>query len=149
MSKEKLKSDFPYLFEGGVVGDERGKVSFVNGFSFPKIKRFYVVANSRVGMVRAWHGHKHEAKYVFVISGAAKVAAVRINNWKHPSKKNKVHTFLLSSEKPEILYVPKGYANGFKSLTDDAKLIFFSTRTLAQSKKDDFRFDAKYWDVWD
>ncbi len=148
MNKKKLKSDFPYLFKGDVVEDERGKVSFVNGFSFPKIRRFYVVVNRRVGMVRAWHGHKHEAKYVFVVSGSAKVGVVRIDDWKHPSKRIKVHAFLLSAEKPEILYIPKGHVNGFKSLTKDAKLIFFSTKTLEQSKNDDIRFEPKYWDIW-
>lgn len=146
MNKKK-KQELPRLIEGGIATDERGSVSFVNQFSFSQVKRFYIVENHKLGMVRAWHGHKYESKYVYVISGSALVGAVSIDNWKNPSKKAKVHQFLLSSKKPAILYIPKGYVNGFKSLTDDAKLIFFSTRTLDQSKKDDIRFDAKYWDI--
>ena len=148
MKKKELEQEQPIFFEGGMLKDERGSVSFVNRFNFRGIKRFYIVKNIRKGMVRAWHGHKHEAKYVFVVSGAAKVGVVRIDDWKHPSKRIKVHAFLLSAEKPEILYIPKGHANGFKSLTADAKLIFFSTRTLEQSKNDDIRFEPKYWDIW-
>jgi len=43
---------------------------------------------------------------------------------------------------------PAGYANGFMSLTGDARLIFFSDVTLAESKGDDYRYDARYWDIW-
>lgn len=145
---KKIKFDIPYLLKGDVIKDNRGSVSFVNEFNFPKIKRFYVVDNCTIGFVRAWHGHRHEAKYVFVLSGKALIGAVKIDNWRYPSKETKVHNFLLSFEKPAVLYIPKGYANGFKSLTNDTKLIFFSTSTLEQSKKDDIRFDVKYWDIW-
>lgn len=139
----------PYLIQGGISVDGKGKVIFVNDFNFPKIKRFYVVDNGKEGIVKAWHGHKNEVKYIFVASGIALIGAVKINNWKNPTKKTKIYRFLLSSKKPVILYIPKGYANGLKSLTKDARVIFFSTSTLAESKKDDFRFDAKYWDIWD
>ncbi len=148
MNKKK-KQELPQLIEGGIATDDRGSVSFVNQFNFSQVKRFYVVQNRKAGIVRAWHGHKYEAKYAYITSGSALVGAVAIDDWKNPSKKMKVHKFLLSSKKPAVLYIPKGYVNGFKSLTQDAKLIFFSTRTLDQSKKDDIRFDAKYWNIWD
>ena len=47
-----------------------------------------------------------------------------------------------------VLYIPSGYANGFMSLTEDLKLMFFSTTSLAESQGDDFRFDARHWDIW-
>jgi hypothetical protein len=28
------------------------------------------------------------------------------------------------------------------------KLIFFSTSTLEESRGDDVRYDARYWDIW-
>lgn len=58
--------------------------------------------------------------------------------------------FVLSSEKPSILYIPPGYANGFKTLTEDTILMFFSTSTLEESKGDDIRFDWDYFgcDFW-
>ncbi len=149
MNTKKLDSSLPRVIEGGWASDERGVVSFVNAFNFPKIKRFYLVSNRKRGEVRAWHGHKNEIKYVFVVSGRALIGAVPVDNWKKPSKETKVYRFLLSSETPSILYIPKGYANGFKSLTSNAKLMFFSTKTLGESKKDDIRYDAGYWDIWD
>jgi dTDP-4-dehydrorhamnose 3,5-epimerase len=47
-----------------------------------------------------------------------------------------------------VLYIPAGYANGFMSLTDHAKAIFYSTATLEESLNDDIRFEARTWDPW-
>ena len=138
----------PRLIQGGLAADDRGEVSFVNEFTFAGIKRFYVVSNHRTDFVRAWHGHKHEEKYITVVSGAAVVCAVKIDNWEHPSKKSEVQRYVLSAAKPGVLYVPKGYANGFMTLTRDTKLIFFSTASVEESMKDDIRFESRYWDPW-
>jgi dTDP-4-dehydrorhamnose 3,5-epimerase len=140
--------DGPRLIEGAKAVDERGSVSFVNGFDFPGVRRFYVVANHRQGFVRAWHAHRREAKYVTVISGAAIVAAVAIDHWDNPSRSAEVHRFVLSSDRPAVLYIPPGHANGFMSLTADARLVFFSTSTVEESREDDVRFDARYWNAW-
>lgn len=143
----KLKQG-PELIAGGSAIDVRGKVAFVNDFSFAKVKRFYMVSNHRAGYVRAWHGHKKEGKYVLAVAGSAMIGAVQVTNWKNPDKNTQVQTFVLSQEKPAILFIPPGYANGFMSLTVDCKLMFFSTRTIEQSRGDDFRFDSRYWDIW-
>ena len=136
------------LIKGGLSVDGRGEVSFVNDFKFDKIKRFYCVQNHKSGFVRAWHAHKLEAKYVSVISGSALIGAVKIDDWKNPSPDSRVHSYTLSSKQPSILYIPKGYANGFMSLTDDAKLIFYSTTSLEESLSDDYRFESRLWDIW-
>ena len=139
----------PRLIEGGLAVDDRGMVSFTNDFHFEGIKRFYMVANHSTGFVRAWHAHRHEAKYVYAVSGEAVVGAVAIDNWEQPSKDLKVHRFVLSEKKPAVLYIPASYANGFMSLTDDTRLIFFSTGTVEESQKDDIRYDSRYWDIWE
>jgi dTDP-4-dehydrorhamnose 3,5-epimerase len=136
------------LIEGGLSVDDRGKVSFVNGFNFKGIKRFYTVENHIAGFIRAWHGHKKEEKYISVVKGSALVCAVKVTNWKKPSKTVKPKRFVLSTDKPSVLYIPKGYANGFMSLTADAKLMVFSTSTLKESLSDDIRFPAYYWNPW-
>ena len=138
----------PVLLEGGLAVDDRGSVAFVNAFDFEGVKRFYVVANHRQGFVRAWHAHRREAKYVTVVTGAAVVAAVRIDDWENPSREAPVQRFVLTAEKPSVLFIPPGYANGFMSLTQDARLVFFSTSSVEESRGDDIRFDARHWDVW-
>lgn len=138
----------PRLISGGLAVDDRGQVSFVNDFNFEGVKRFYMVANHGQWFVRAWHAHKKEAKYVLVIKGAAKIGAVSIDNWDEPSKETEVKQFVLSEKTPKVLYIPAGYGNGFMSLTDDLQIMFFSTSTLEESLNDDFRYDARHWDIW-
>jgi dTDP-4-dehydrorhamnose 3,5-epimerase-like enzyme len=138
----------PTLFAGGLAVDDRGELGFVNDFHFEGVKRFYTVSNHRQGFVRAWHGHRREAKYVTAVSGAAVVGAVAIDDWEAPAISTHVHRFILSAHKPTVLYIPSGYANGFMSLTPDLKLMFFSTSTLEESSGDDIRFDSRRWDIW-
>ncbi len=140
--------DRTQIFDGGLAVDDRGETVFVNEFNFEGVKRFYIVSNHKAGFVRAWHAHRHEAKYITAVSGGAIVGAVKIDNWDKPSKDLLVERYVMSSKKPQVLYIPAGYANGFMSLTSDLKLMFFSTSTLEESAKDDIRYDARYWDIW-
>jgi dTDP-4-dehydrorhamnose 3,5-epimerase-like enzyme len=138
----------PVVYSGDLVVDDRGEVGFVNAFDFAGVKRFYTVRNHRAGFVRAWHAHRREAKYVTVVSGAALVGAVAIDDWDAPSVHQPVKRFVLAAHKPTVLYIPPGYANGFMSLTADAHLMFFSTSSLQDSVGDDVRYDARHWDIW-
>jgi len=138
----------PVLMEGGLAVDDRGSVAFVNDFGFLGVKRFYAVRNHHRGFVRAWHAHRREAKYVTVVSGAAVVGAVRIDDWDQPSPDLPANRYVLSAQKPAVLYIPPGYANGFMSLTKDTVMVFFSTATVEESRADDVRYDARLWDIW-
>jgi dTDP-4-dehydrorhamnose 3,5-epimerase len=141
-------SETPLLIKGGVAVDDRGQVEFVNGFDFHGVKRFYAVSNHRSGFVRAWHGHRREAKYATVVRGSMLVCCVEIDDWEDPAAGLQVHRFVLSENSPAVLFIPPGYANGFMSLSEDAKILFFSTSTLEDSLKDDIRFDARRWNPW-
>jgi dTDP-4-dehydrorhamnose 3,5-epimerase len=138
----------PLLIAGGLAADDRGELAFINDFRFEGVKRFYTISNYRQGFIRAWHGHKREAKYVTAVSGAAVVGAVCIDNWETPSQNLPVERFVLSDHRPSVLYIPPGYANGFMSLAQDLKLMFFSTLSLEESQGDDFRYDSRHWDIW-
>jgi dTDP-4-dehydrorhamnose 3,5-epimerase-like enzyme len=140
--------DTPKVLQGDVAIDDRGTVGFVNDFAFEGVKRFYVVSNHAARFVRAWHAHRREAKYILAVQGAAVVGAVAIDNWEKPSPEAKVWRFVLSAQKPAVLYIPAGYANGFMSLTEETTLMFFSTATLGESQNDDIRYPARYWDIW-
>ncbi len=136
------------LIQGGVSCDDRGSVRFVNDFDPMTlgVRRFYQVQNYKAGYIRAFHGHLKEGKYVYVSRGAALVVATEMvkndfDNWELNANIQRV---VLNAETPKIWYIPPGYANGFKTLTDDATLIFYSTSTLEESKGDDIRFDWDY-----
>jgi dTDP-4-dehydrorhamnose 3,5-epimerase-like enzyme len=132
----------PELLNGGLAADDRGFVRFVNDFNFTNIKRFYQVSNHKKDFIRAWHGHKEEEKYVYVVSGTALVGAVNMET-------NELFKFTLSDKKPSILKIPKGFANGFKTLEENTQILFFSSSTLEESLKDDIRFDYNKWDIWE
>jgi dTDP-4-dehydrorhamnose 3,5-epimerase len=138
----------PRLLAGNLAVDDRGEVGFVNDFHFDGVKRFYTVSNFRQGFVRAWHAHQREAKFITAVQGSALMGTVRVDNWEKPSPEAEVATFVLSAHKPAVLCVPPGHANGFMSLTSDLKLMIFSTTTLEESQGDDFRYDARHWDIW-
>ncbi|MGA3023282.1 MAG: dTDP-4-dehydrorhamnose 3,5-epimerase family protein [Bryobacteraceae bacterium] len=136
------------LIKGNVAFDDRGSISFVNDFSFAGVKRSYAVRNHSTGVIRAWHAHRREAKYVAVVEGAAIVGAVQIDDWESPSADATPARYVLASGAPSVLYIPAGYANGFRTLTENTIVVFFSTSSLEDSVGDDTRFDARYWDIW-
>jgi dTDP-4-dehydrorhamnose 3,5-epimerase-like enzyme len=148
MEPNKLE---PHIIDGGIAVDDRGSLMFANTFDFKGVKRFYAVENFSTDTIRAFHGHLKEAKYAFVVSGTAIVAAVEMNDTQTPNKQNKINRFVLSDKKPSILYIPAGFANGFRFLTPNGKIFFFSTSSTEESKGDDYRFPADYWgkEVWE
>ncbi len=130
--------------------DDRGQVTFANEFRFHGIQRFYLVENFSTDVVRAFHGHLREEKYVLAVSGSALVAAVELDNTTAPNAHNPVHRFVLSARQPALLHIPAGYANGFRALERDTRLLFLSTSTLEAARQDDHRFPHDYWgkDIW-
>ena len=64
---------------GGLAVDDRGSLKFINDFALAGYKRFYVVENHKQGFIRAWHGHKHEAKATPKPQNPYKFSACKIN----------------------------------------------------------------------
>jgi len=141
----------PVITKGGLAVDDRGTLRFVNDFNFDGVKRFYMVENHAAGFIRAWHGHRHEAKYVYVVSGAALVVAVRLEDARLDLPIEKAFRTVVSDSAPAIVRIPGGYYNGFKTLTPGCRVIFFSDASLEESKSDDLRlpFEAVNEKIWE
>lgn len=141
----------PFLFDGECFVDDRGKLGSVSGFDPQEhgIRRFYFVGNHTPGFVRAWHAHKLESKWITCVSGSALVAIAECEDPLNPDPLEPIQRFVISSDRPKILYVPNGYANGWKSLTDDCVLLVMSDKTLAESMEDDFRISWDFWNPWE
>lgn len=138
----------PEYIHGKNHTDERGVISFVNGFYLDHVKRFYMIEPADIDTVRAWQGHKKEQKWFCVTSGSFIIAIVRPDDWENPSADLEVAEFVLSSNSTGVLQVPGGYANGFKALEPRSKVIVFSDFTTEQSSNDNFRFDQNLWHDW-
>ncbi len=149
----------PKLINGGIATDDRGSVRFVNDFDFKDVKRFYQIENHRAGFIRAWHGHKIEAKYIYVPRGSALVGAVPLEYYNQidmpgvglipGSRINEPNYVILSANNPKIWYIPMGYANGFKTLEPNTIVQFFSTLTLNEALNDDIRYNYNRPNIWE
>ncbi|CAD0008507.1 WxcM-like domain-containing protein [Flavobacterium salmonis] len=137
------------IIQGGNFSDHRGTISYVNDFSFKDIERFYIISNSDENPIRAWQGHKLDAKNFYCINGSFKIHFVKIDNWENPSKELKVETIIMSASDSKILHVPAGHANAIESLEINSKLISFSTLPLTKVSDDDVRYTSDYWKIND
>ena len=138
----------PTIIQGGEHQDARGKLIFFNDFDMKAVKRFYVIEHPDTVIVRAWQGHKIEQKWFYVLAGSFKVVMVQPDDWTDPSAVLVTKEFILKSESNEILHVPGGFANGFKALVPQSKMMVFSDCTVEESSHDNFRFDANKWYDW-
>lgn len=143
MIEEEIK-----IFDGDRFIDDRGIISFVNGFKMNNIKRFYVIKHSDVKTIRAWQGHKMESKYFCCIKGAFRVAVIKTDNWKNPDKDTRINFYDILSSSPQILCVYKNSINGFRALENNSILLVFSDKSLKESQKDDHRWEIEYFNNW-
>lgn len=137
----------PKVIQGGNFSDHRGTISYVNDFSFKDIERFYIISNSDENPIRAWQGHKLDAKNFYCLAGSFKIHFVKIDNWDNPSKDLTIETVFVNAQESKIVHIPAGYANAVQSLEKDSKLISFSTLPLANVNEDDVRYDSNYWKI--
>ncbi|MCI9843870.1 WxcM-like domain-containing protein [Flavobacterium pectinovorum] len=135
------------VIEGGIFSDHRGRISYVNDFSFKDIERFYIISNSDENPIRAWQGHKLDAKNFYCINGSFKIHFVKIDNWDNPSKDLHIETIIVSASESKIVHIPAGYANAVESLETDSKLMSFSTLPLTAVSDDDVRYASDYWKI--
>lgn len=135
------------IIQGGNFLDHRGSISYVNDFSFKGIERFYIISNSDENPIRAWQGHKLDAKNFYCVSGAFKIHFVKIDNWENPSKDLRIETIIVSESDSKIVHIPAGFANAIESLETNSKLISFSNLPLANVAEDDVRYPYDFWNI--
>jgi len=143
-----LKS--PTVISGSSHTNSKSTILFINGFKFKNIKRFYHIILHDTVTVRAFHGHFIEEKYAYVSHGKVLLCAIPIDRKLKPNKNVKIFTFELTSENPQIINIPAGFANGMRALQKNSEIIFFSTLSLSDSLNDDYRFPEDYWgmELW-
>jgi dTDP-4-dehydrorhamnose 3,5-epimerase len=95
------------------------------------------------GVVRGMHfqvpPHDH-AKLVFSMSG--EVLDVVLDLRKNSSTFGQFAAFYLSEKNKDMLYIPRGMAHGFCSLTDKATLFYFTTSVHHKDSDLGVRYDS-------
>ena len=135
----------PQLIQGNIHTDERGILKFMNELDMSIIKRFYTIQNANTDIVRAWQGHQIESKWFCVVNGSYKIGLVRVNDFENLDPTLQPAYYVLSAENHQVLYVPKGYANGFIALEPESVLMVFSDHLLEDCKEDNIRLDMNLW----
>ena len=143
-----MEQNRPKLIEGGVFTDHRGTLAFINDFDMSVVKRMYFTTHPKIETVRAWQGHKIESRWFFCVKGSFKVKLVKVDDWENPSDTCELFEYELLENTPQVLYIPKGYANGFKAIEEDSKLMIMSNYGLNEIKDDHYRFDNTKWANW-
>ncbi len=137
-----------HIISGGEHVDARGKLTFFNEFDLKEVKRFYVIEPHDSNIVRAWQGHKLEQKWFYVLNGSFKIVLVKPDDWENPSDFLSADEYILTSTNLQVLYAPRGFANGFRALEMDSRIMVFSSFTVEESCDDDYRFDKEKWYDW-
>src|SRR6185312_517614 len=136
------------IIEGGKFEDGRGMLIYFNEFDMKDVRRFYVISHPDTSIVRAWQGHKKEQKWFYVLKGSFKVVLVKPDNLENPSADLNPDEFILKAEANRVLYIPCNYANGLKALEPESRIMVFSSFTVDESSKDNYRFRQDMWYDW-
>lgn len=94
-----------------------------NGLESCFREEFY--SRSVKGVIRGLHFQvppADHAKLVYCLAGEVFDAVVdlRVGSPTY----GQTHTFELSADRPEIIYIPSGFAHGFQALSDDALMVY-------------------------
>jgi len=119
------------LITGNTHTDLRGTIRFVNDFDMSQVVRMYCI-EPKVGVIRAWQGHKNETKWFYAVKGSFMVKTINMNLIERME-------YQLIDLEPKVLEISGGYYNGFESLEEGSVLMVFSDFRLEESKRDDFR----------
>ncbi len=135
----------PKILKGGSHSDARGTLQFNNSFDIGDIKRMYIIENKDTIFVRGWQGHRIEQRWFSAMQGNFKIDLIAIDNWEKPCKKAEIITFILNSEKLDVLHVPKGYISSIQALSVESKLLAMSDFRLNEIN-DEYRFSIDYFE---
>ena len=127
--------------------DARGHLWYNNSVHLNEFKRFYIIENSPNLPMRAWHGHKFEAKGFVCVQGSVRIGGVKVSDWSLPERSAEVFSADLHAGSLDFVYLPPGYANAILGLSPESRVMVFSSSTLEESQADDYRFPAETWNL--
>ena len=98
---------------------------------FGQVSHSFMVA----GVVKAWHLHKTQIDWWYVVRGKIKVA---LYDTRETSKTYKeLNEFILSGEEPDnkIIKIPPGIAHGLKVLVGPADLVYVTSAVYSKDEE--------------
>lgn len=135
----------PVLIKGGAFKDERGRLSYNNGFDASEVCRIYTIENIDTEFVRGWQGHFVEQRWFSAVMGAFEIKLIKIDNWEEPSKSLESKVFRLDSETLDVLHTPAGFISSIRSLQYGSKLLVMADYPLGETN-DERRYLSDYFE---
>lgn len=135
----------PTIINGGSHTDQRGTIAFVNDFHFEGVDRFYTIHHPTTTIIRAWQGHVQESKYYYPIKGSWLIAWVKMD-FTLPEAEWKAEHIILKAADNKMIFLPPGYANGFRALEPDSIITGFSVPGKEEEKL--LRWESGKWLNW-
>lgn len=133
------------FIQGGIAEDHRGQIRFVNDFDMNYVKRFYIIKNSDLEVIRGWRAHKIEQRWFYVLSGSFNISLVKIDDWKNPDKELEIEEIRLNSFDNRLLHIPAGYGTAFKALEQNSEILVFADHYLDHAPLDDYSYELNYF----
>lgn len=131
--------------QGGVAKDHRGQIRFVNDFDMRLVKRFYIIKNADLDLIRGWRAHRIEQRWFYVLSGSFSIDIIKIDNWELPSKDLEVNREILDSADQKVLHLSSGYATAFQALETNSEIIVFADYGIENASLDDYTYPLDYF----
>ena len=111
--------------------DERGFFrEILRGSSNSIANRIGQVSHSEVnpGVVKAWHGHKYQYQWTYVLKGNLKVAVVDLRS--NSPTENKIVEFECGESSKNLIYgFPPGIFHGYQNYSEKAQIIYITSGT--------------------
>ena len=130
--------------------DDRGCLSEIfrsDAQYFKEFGQVYIIKNEEPYIVRAFHMHKRKEDYFYVSNGKALVILVDATD-----AGDHIERYVLDSQKPQLLVIPKEIYHGWMSLTPHTHLINVVTEPFHKEDADDNRvphdgFGSNVWEI--
>lgn len=133
------------FIQGGIAMDIRGQIRFANDFDMSTVKRFYIIKNTDLDLVRGWRAHRIEQRWFYVLAGKFSVDVVKIDDWNNTSTELIVENIILDSSKNQVLHLSSGYGTAFQALEPESELLVFADYGIENAQIDDYTYPLDYF----
>ncbi len=141
------------LFSFNSFNDSRGVFSriFCKNLIKEKIKDISIKQinhsyTKKIFTLRGMHYQKkpkQEGKYMYILSGKIQLVVVDVRPKSRTYKSYDSFILENNDKVKNIIYIPKGFANGFLTLTNDVNIIYMMTNYFDNKQNYGFRYDDK------
>lgn len=137
-------SDIEWI-KGGIAKDGRGQIRYVNDFDMSAVKRFYIIRNLDIELIRGWRGHRIEQRWFYVLSGSFEFNIVKIDNWDAPAMDLSVDKLTLEANELRLLHIPAGYSTAIRATMPHAELLVYGDFGIEHAPQDDYTWELDYF----